>query len=740
MLVPGGRIGPYHLVKRLGEGGFGVVWLAEKRTTLAVTRFALKVPLVEDPDVEAVRREAAVWQRAAGHPNVLPLIEADIFDGRLVIVSEYAAGGSLKDWLAAGGGRAPSVAAAAEMALGVLEGLEHLHARGILHRDLKPANVLMQAGRPRITDFGLARVLRSSGHSATVTGTLPYMAPEAFDGERSERTDVWSVGVMLHQMLSGRLPFPYDDMTRLFKAILKDPPGPLPEGIPPELQAVVSRALAKEPAERFPSARAMREALRACAGAGSGAAFQGGENHGRIASFPGGTLPEPEPLPPPPAPDPDETGEMSKTLPEPEVGETLVACAVCGRPAESGKLFSCPDCGKGRLCPRHRDPEWGVCLVCAGERRERAVALEAEAAALVKAGRFAEAAERTDDLHLLHPARAERLRESVRAAAQAQAAAKGGAAGRGAAGRNAAFPGGDSPKPEPLPQTPLTPPPALPPAPKPAPKPPSPPPPAPKPQLGPSPAPSPSPTIPAQAKSAAKAPRSRGSAWGVFALILAVGLGVYLLVKMMPGTGAGEPTPPAPPAQAGPETGTPPAGAVGTDAAPVSKVKVPAPSTAPVPAAGEASPEPPAPERNVKYGHYVDNGDGTVTDTKTGLMWTKTDSRKAAGRGMNWDEAKAWVDGLTTGGHTDWRMPSIRELQSLFDTSYKVLAYDNDAYAPLRMCPLFAAGGAYWFWSKEESSPGVFRDMSFYDGNVGEYHRDVRNASYGARGVRSPGR
>lgn len=279
---PDDKIGPYVLVRRLGQGGFGEVWLAENRTPLAVSRCALKLPLVEHPDLDEIRKEATLWERAKGHPNVLPIIEANIYEGQVVIVSEYAEEGTLQDRLDSWGGRAPDTAAAVGLTLGILGGLAHLHGRGILHRDLKPQNIMMQGDSPRIADFGLARVLASSAQTNRLSGTLAYMAPEAFKGERSERTDLWSVAVMLYQLLTGSLPFPYTDMTRLFAAIVSEPPQPLPGTFPQGLRDVLTTALAREPAGRYASAAAMREALSGAAGV-----FLSGLGSGFLPGIPG---------------------------------------------------------------------------------------------------------------------------------------------------------------------------------------------------------------------------------------------------------------------------------------------------------------------------------------------------------------------------------------------------------------------------------------------------------------------
>jgi serine/threonine-protein kinase len=258
------KIGPYNLLTKLGSGTFGVVWLAEKQSSITTTRFALKLPRGEDIDFDAFKREADIWVQASGHPNVLPLIDADVYDGQAVIVSEYAPDGSLEDWRARHGGRAPSPEAACEIIEGVLAGLEHLHGRRIIHRDLKPDNILLQRDTPRLTDFGISRLLRSSSHfTKNISGTFVYMAPEAFDGKRDERTDIWAVGVILYELLAGRLPYDQQDTASLIGAIVRHDPPPLHEGLVPEaLRRVVMKALERDPAKRYASAAEMRGDLR----------------------------------------------------------------------------------------------------------------------------------------------------------------------------------------------------------------------------------------------------------------------------------------------------------------------------------------------------------------------------------------------------------------------------------------------------------------------------------------------
>lgn len=143
MFHPHDRIGPYTLIRELGQGSFGEVWLAEKRSRIATTKFALKLPLTGRVDEKAVEQEALVWAQASGHANVLPIIEADIYDNQVVIVSEYAPEGSMESWLKQYGGRAPSVDAAIKMMDGILAGLEHLHAKSTLRAIAFAGNALL---------------------------------------------------------------------------------------------------------------------------------------------------------------------------------------------------------------------------------------------------------------------------------------------------------------------------------------------------------------------------------------------------------------------------------------------------------------------------------------------------------------------------------------------------------------------------------------------------------------------
>lgn len=263
MFKVGQQIGIYTLLRKLGQGGFGEVWLAEKTSGSFRTfskKVALKLPHNGQVDFKSIEKEANLWEQASGHPNVLPIIDADVIDGQIVIVSEFADGGSLADKLSAVG-KLPTEKAI-EYTRGILSGLQFLHSRGIIHRDIKPQNILLQGDIPRLADFGISRMMNTNTFSAAIVGTDAYMSPEALDGERSVQTDIWSVGVVLYQMIQGRLPFSQAHRSERMFAILTKEFTPLSADVPQRLKEIINRALAKNPAQRFESAAAMNTELQ----------------------------------------------------------------------------------------------------------------------------------------------------------------------------------------------------------------------------------------------------------------------------------------------------------------------------------------------------------------------------------------------------------------------------------------------------------------------------------------------
>jgi hypothetical protein len=232
---PGGRVGDYVLGERLGSGGMGVVFRA--RHIVSGREVALKgVPCHGDEAALArFQREAAAQATVDAHPNVIRIHDAGLAGSSGYLAMELASGGDLAELLARRG-TLPETEAARIVAQ-LARGMAHVHARGILHRDLKPANVLFGAdGTPKLVDFGLARMTDESRITLTgeLVGTPAYMAPEQALGLHEDidaRTDVYGLGVLLYELLTGEIPHQAAGMVEVLVQVINDePPRPLGAG------------------------------------------------------------------------------------------------------------------------------------------------------------------------------------------------------------------------------------------------------------------------------------------------------------------------------------------------------------------------------------------------------------------------------------------------------------------------------------------------------------------------------
>jgi eukaryotic-like serine/threonine-protein kinase len=269
----------YELEELCGSGGMSSVFRAHDRQL--DRRVAIKIlheRYLEDPEyVERFRREARAVARLS-HPNIVTVIDRGEDDGRQYIVFEHVDGENLKE-LVQRSGRLP-VRGAVELALAVADGLAFAHTHGLVHRDVKPQNVLLsREGDVKVTDFGIARSLdveHGVTQTGTVLGTGEYLAPEQASGKPvSPATDVYSLGVVLWELLVGDVPFSGENFVAVALRHVNDPPPPLRKlrpDVPPRLAAAVERALAKDPALRFPSMAALAAELRACLAELDGAA------------------------------------------------------------------------------------------------------------------------------------------------------------------------------------------------------------------------------------------------------------------------------------------------------------------------------------------------------------------------------------------------------------------------------------------------------------------------------------
>lgn len=261
-------ISNYLIEKELGRGAFGLVCLAKKKNRLINKQVALKIFEVDSRDLTRYRtlqQEAKLWSHIESHPNIVPIYDANIYGNYLVLESEYIAGGSLESYLSKQANNQLEVTSAVKMTIKILNGLDHLHKSNIIHRDLKPANILVQENEPKLVDFGLARVTNDANNSFIAAGTPFYMPPEAFDGERSPQVDIWSVGIILYQILVGNLPFPEEAKNNCYKlqrflstedCLVASPV------IPEPLQKIIKQALERDCAKRYTSANEMKEVLK----------------------------------------------------------------------------------------------------------------------------------------------------------------------------------------------------------------------------------------------------------------------------------------------------------------------------------------------------------------------------------------------------------------------------------------------------------------------------------------------
>ena len=264
-------ISHYQLLEKLGEGGMGVVYKAEDTKLKRNVALKFLAPhLTQDPKArERFLREAQA-AAAVDHPNICTVYEIDEAGGQIFIAMAYVEGQSLEKKTEAG---PLEIAEALEIAMQVVQGLQAAHEKGIVHRDIKSANLMLTPqGRLKIMDFGLAQLVNRSRLTQTGTslGTPAYMSPEQAKRQPTDRrTDVWSLGVVIYEMITGRLPFEGEREAAVAYSIVHQEPKPITAqrvGVPIDLDRLVGKAMAKSPNKRYQHVDEMLVDLRALEG------------------------------------------------------------------------------------------------------------------------------------------------------------------------------------------------------------------------------------------------------------------------------------------------------------------------------------------------------------------------------------------------------------------------------------------------------------------------------------------
>ena len=259
------QIGRFRVLRTLGRGAEGLVYLAvdlELGRQVAIKTLALSHdtdPALADRLLDAARNVSTL-----SHPNVVPVFEAGRHEGKPFVVFEFVQGETLKHLIATKG--ALPMARAAVMMTQILAGVAHVHAAGVVHGDLKPANILIGAnGIPRVTDFGISRRAQRPAAQNVPTGTVRYMAPECFgDGRTDYRFDVYALGLIFYEMLTGEpVVTDGDEFAQIYRIVSETPPAPSEKNtrIAPEIDAIVLKALSKNPTARYADAAEMKRDL-----------------------------------------------------------------------------------------------------------------------------------------------------------------------------------------------------------------------------------------------------------------------------------------------------------------------------------------------------------------------------------------------------------------------------------------------------------------------------------------------
>jgi len=320
------RIGKYRILETIGSGGFGSVYLAEDE--LIQKKVAIKVPHKQGEDVEKLLREPRLLA-ALSHPNIVTVITAEKTNDVFYIVMEYVDGQSLEQYLRKN--KPLPVDQAVDWFIQTGEALAYAHGRDVLHRDVRPANVLISGdGQLKLADLGTSRFMADNPFASTRIGSPPYMAPEHFQGKATFQSDIYSLGVMMYECLTGKLPF-FDKNPQILAKIVRErqamPVHQVNPAVPKELGYIVAKAMHRQLGSRYGSAPELIDDLRKFRKHGAGKTAESAELAHLLEQ-------EQRPIKQPVF--------FPRDLPTKELSDLF--CWNCSRPIQR-RTLNCPHCG-----------------------------------------------------------------------------------------------------------------------------------------------------------------------------------------------------------------------------------------------------------------------------------------------------------------------------------------------------------------------------------------------------------
>ncbi len=254
MIELNGEIGKYKILKKLGSGGFGTVYLAED--TILKCQRALKIPHRTSSQLDKLLQESVLQTRLLDHPSIVKLLTVDIINHILIMVMEYIEGTDLEKLIDQQ--QSLSIKQSLNYIRQILSALEFAHRHGVIHRDIRPSNILInQDNEVKITDFGTSTLLKEKEFATTKIGSPPYMAPEQFEGKAVFASDIYSAGCLFYEMVTGFPPIVLANPLDIYKKAKAGDFAPLCKKNPavsPELNWVIMKTLAPDLKQRYASA------------------------------------------------------------------------------------------------------------------------------------------------------------------------------------------------------------------------------------------------------------------------------------------------------------------------------------------------------------------------------------------------------------------------------------------------------------------------------------------------------